>query len=236
MDNAIDSKILEKVMESPLVVDDLWQAKHGTPQDPHGLNACLRLDKLLGGTGKPDSDIAIELSYNAGNYIDFLMTPDEYPEHLKMKADREFQPFGKEPEWIIPQGFHKDGWFWASFDKLVNKQIQAKLRSRFSMALIAIDKPARTRYIYPWQQAVSANHTLAVWNPSTLEPIFMRISSCYIKIRHTKAYQVHYSQQGRECIKVPILIKPGFEQMFTFQTILSGEEKTVFDAFISNLA
>ena len=37
MDDKLAASLLEKAMLSPDVVDDLWYAKHGTPEDRHGL-------------------------------------------------------------------------------------------------------------------------------------------------------------------------------------------------------
>ena len=90
--------------------------------------------------------------------------------------------------------------------------------------------------MYPWQQAVSANHALAVWNPATMTPMFPRISTSYVRAGLTKAYQVCFRNRQLECAKVPILIKPGVEQVFEFQTLSLGEEKQLFDRFISELS
>lgn len=236
MDDKLAALLLEKVMQTPDVVDDLWQAKHGTPEDRHSTAACLRLDKLLGGTGKPDSKFAIELSYNAGTYLDFIMSPNLYPDNLRKKANNHFPPLGHKPTWQMPEGFHQDKGLLAWIAKLINKQVDTKLRrGGMSVTLIIVQKPSQTRLLYPWQQAISANHALTVWHPATMQPMFPRISSSYLAVGQTKAYQVCYHKGQMQCAKVPILIERGLEQVFEYQTLSLAEEKEVFDSFISGL-
>lgn len=237
MDNQLAASLLDRAMDAPGIVDDLWQAKHGTPEDRDGLGACLRLDRLLGGSGKPDSTVAVELSYNAGGYLEFLMDPGAYPKGLKARAEAEFPPFGKQIEWETPKGFRRDKGLLALIDKLINKQVQAKLRpDGLSLTLIVIRKPTPTQFVYPWQQAVNANYALSAWNPATMERMFPRISSSYVRAGRTKVYQVCFRHGTLECAKVPVLIQPGIEQLFEFQTLSLSKEKSLFDDFIFGLS
>lgn len=235
MNMEIATALLENAMQTPLVVDDLWQIANGTPTDRHGETACLRLDKQLGGEGTPTSDIAIELSFHAQSYINFLMETENYPINLKKKAYSEFPPFGHDPQWAIPNGFYQDGWFMRQVEKLTNPQVSTKLRRRGSLELITIDKPSVTNFTYPWQQAISAHFALTLWDPQTQKPIYPRISSCYVPVGNTKAYEVCYRYGLFEVVKTGLLIGSGVECMFQFQSNSLKQEKYIFDEFIRGI-
>lgn len=237
MDKQLGAELLVHAMESPDVVDALWQAKHGTPKDPHGLDACLRLDKLLGGSGKPDSHYAIELSHNAGQYIEFLMIPDQYPRELRARANSQYPPFGRHPEWSLPTGFRRDqGLSWL-IHRVMNRQDEAILRRRFSsVTRITISKPRETDVIYPWQNALGAIYAFRVWDPSTKEPASGRVSSAYVRAGHTFAYQVCYRHKRMDRSVAAVLIRPGLEQVFAFQTESLAKEKQTFDGFLASLS
>ncbi len=237
MDEQLGIELLLRAMKSPDVVDALWQAEHGTPTDPHGLNACLRLDKLLGGSGKPDSQFAIELSHNAGQYIEFLMIPDQYPSELRARANSQYPPFGRHPEWSLPTGFRRvRGLSWL-IQSVMNRQDEAILRRRSSsVTRITIRKPRETNVLYPWQNALGAIHAFRVWDPSTKEPAFGRVSSAYVRAGHTFAYQVCYRHKRMDRSIAVVLIRPGLEQVFAFQTESLAKEKQAFDGFLASLS
>lgn len=237
MNEQIAVLLLEKAMDSPTTVDDLWQAAHGAPQDRHGLAACCRLDKACGGSGSPDSEIAIELSHEASRYLEFLLQPDAYPGRLRVRAATDFPPFGKSIAWEVPQGFRRDRGLLAWIDGCANKRVQAKLRPvGASPSLIVIQKPTATPLAYPWQQAVSAHQVLTVWDPTTMMPAFPRISSSYIRVGRTKSYQVCFRHGSLEYAKVPVPIEEGVEQVFEFQTPSLAAEGQLWDRFTSSLS
>lgn len=236
MDTTVATALLEEAMKSPQVVDDLWEAYHGTPADRHGLAACLRLDRRLGGTGTPASPIAVELSYNGRLYLDYLNKPEQYSSTLKTRADQQFPPFGHFPQWTVLAGFRSDGWFLKWLHGMITPNVHTRYRlGGTSAALIIIQKPSSTRLAYPWQQAISTNSFLMVWQPGAMNPRFRRISSHYVQIGTTKAYEVSYSDYRLEYAKVALLIEPDVECMIEFQSLSLALEKHLFDGFLSTL-
>lgn len=236
MDTTIATALLEEAMKSPQVVDDLWEASHGTPADPHGLAACLRLDSRLGGSGSPTSHVAVELSHNGRLYLDYLKRAEQYPSGLKARADQQFPPFGHFPQSTVPAGFRSDGWFFKWLHGMTTPNVHTRYRlGGTSAALIIIQKPSSTRLAYPWQQAISANSFLMVWQPGAMNPRFPRISSHYVQIGTTQAYEVSYSDHRLEYAKAALLIEPGVECMIEFQSLSLAREKHLFDGFLSRL-
>jgi len=233
MDHILAASLLNKAMESPKIVDELLLIKHGTPQGRDSFEACLRLDKMLGGNGRPNSPTAIELSNNAALHLASLMDPLSYPEQLRRRADMIFPPFGRLPKWSIPKGFQKDSKILTFLENAFTKmQIQAKLRRPGLVdTLIVIYKPAKTKLLYPWQQAINTDRTLTTWNFQAIT----RISSRYVQIGNTKAYEVCFRTEKLECARVTLLIEERLQQMFEFQALLLEEKKQVFDDFLSDL-
>lgn len=226
--------VLSAAMDTPEVVGLLWEAKHGTPQDPHGLGACLHLDKMFGGSGKPNSDIAVEFSYNSGLYLELLLSTDKYPPHLKEKADRFFPPFGREPKWEVPNEFRVSRGLLARLFR--DKAVAVKLRSRgLPHTFINIGKVMPTRWLYPWQQAISARRALSTWDPSTLQPRFPGLRCEYLAAGRTRAFQVVYRWENLYCAKVPLLVMPGQEILFEMQTPFGEKYAEVFACFLREL-
>ncbi len=229
MDYRVAASLLKAAMESPLVVDKLWQAKHNVPQNQESFNACLFLDEMLGGEGRPDSPAALEINENVNLYIDFLMDPISYPEELRKKAELTFKPFGRVPKWSLPAGFQRDSGLQALLERIFEKQIQAKLYlPGFIETALIIYRPSPTKMLYPWQQAIHSYKTCATLHLS-------KISSRYVQISGTKGYEICFRGAEIECARINLLLKPGLEQIFEFQTLLLEEKKYLFDDFISDL-
>lgn len=125
--------LLNLAMRSPAVIDDLLTIIRTDDEqmvDPRaGVEntlACRRIEARLAGqefdptaldpqsamdlaVGGRDSDVFLDLHYNAKRYIDFLVRPDQYPAELRATAEAEFRPFGHDPQWIVPSGFRQEG-------------------------------------------------------------------------------------------------------------------------------
>ncbi len=236
MDKTLADLLLAQVMNEPGVVDDLWQCKNGTPTDRHGVEACLRIDKQLGGQGVPASEIAVELSHNAGLYIDFLLDPARYPEQFRKKAEAMFPPLGHMPRWSTPPGFKNDAGMQKWPNRMTSNSRDTRLRlGGASAALIIVEEPSETRLRFPWQQALFAHRHLTIWDPPEMRPRFPRISSHYIRIATTQAYEVCYSDHRLQYAKVPLLIEPGLECMIEFQSLSLEIEKPYFEAFLQSI-
>lgn len=227
-------KLLNSAMEGPKVIDLLWETKHGNPNDPHGLNACLRLDKMLGGSGTPASDYAVEFSHNAGVYLELLLATDKYPAHLKKKADRAFPPFGSIPKWECPHGFRVD---WSLLKHIFgDKRVEVKFRSSSdSHTIIVVRKKAPMRWLYPWQQAISAHFALTKWHPATMQPMFPRVSSKYWMTGKNKVYLVVFQTGSLYYANAPLLITSKEEILFEMQTLDWDRDGNLFTDFLKGL-
>lgn len=98
--------------------------------------------------------------------------------------------------------------------------------------MIKIERPSPTGFRYPWQQAMSA-HTGLFGAGSRFE----KISSAYVSVGHTKAFEVCYRERdgGLEVVKVPVLLQPGTERMFEFSAPSLREGKESFDELLRAL-
>lgn len=212
--------------------------------------ACRRLEARLGGSRDlqdildglgPDSPAMgpfeekesgtfYELHYNAKSYLSSLMRVEKYPPDLRARAEAEFPPLGHDSRWEAPKSFRPErglrGWLRQS----AGSDVEARLRHSPTGSVIIINRPSSTELLYPWQQAISAFRALLGAGPR-----FSDISARYVPVGKTKMCEVSYRDGSRSIVKLPVLLEPGLERMFEFQTPSLPEEKPFFDEFVSSL-
>jgi hypothetical protein len=215
-------------LENALACRRLEERLSGREFDPTALDPKAAMDLAAGGR---DSDVFLDLHYNAKRYVDFLMRVDQYPPELRAKADAEFPPLGHDPLWTIPSGFRQERGVLSWLHSATSPNVEARLRSgTFSPTVIIIERPSATDFCYPWQQAISAHAALFA-----AERRFFKISAGYVSIGKTKAFEVCYRDASLEIVKVPILLQRGLERMFEFHSPSLREDKHVFDGFLRAL-
>lgn len=249
--------LLKLAMRSPAVIDDLLTIIRTDDEqmvDPRAgvenAGACRRLEARLAGRdfdptavdpqsamdlalGGRDSDVFLDLHYNAKRYLDFLMRADQYPAELRAQADAEFSPFGHDPQWSVPSGFRREGGIlrWVHAALAPNVEVRFR-RAAWGPTVIKIERPSATQFLYPWQQAISAH--AALFGAGSR---FQKIASAYVSVGHTKAFEICYRERdgGLEAVKVPVLLQPGTERMFEFSAPSLRDGKQSFDKLLRAL-
>ncbi len=251
------TELLSLALKSPDFINDLVMivlTDDAQNVDPRAgaLNsqACRRLEARLGGSRElqeildglgsdtptmgpfreKESDTFYMLHYNAKSYLSSLMSMEKYPPELRARAEAEFPPFGHDPQWEVPKSFRPERGLLGWLHSASGSDVEARLRRGPRGSLIIINRPSSTQFLYPWQQAISAYRALLGAGPR-----FSDISARYVPVGKTKMCEVCYREGSRGVIKLPVLLKPGLERMFEFQTRSLQEEKPFFDEFVRAL-